>query len=312
MQNRNLLALAIFSGLLTACGGGDDDSNNPADPKNNPPPLQGPSPGLQYQHRIDPIDQDGSFGIIDSNGNGNSNNNNGSNSGNNNNNSGNNNGGNNNNSGNNNNPGNNNGGNNGNNGGNNNGNNNGGNNNSKSYNQISINNKTIDLLPSNIAPGAGGFYTNEDAQYKKLIGNHLQFALYGVIVDKGAGNARAFFKESGPMNVTMPTTGMVRYQGSATHYDVAKNELSQGTSGFDVNFDAHTVNGQINISGKSPITLSADISGQRFSGTTADKVATDGHFYGNRGEEISGAYGKNSANNPNEKEFIGAFGARER
>ena len=44
MQNRNLLALAILSGLLTACGGGDDDSNNPADPKNNPPPLQGPSP----------------------------------------------------------------------------------------------------------------------------------------------------------------------------------------------------------------------------------------------------------------------------
>ena len=306
MQNRNLLALAIFSGLLTACGGGGDDSNNPADPKNNPPPLQGPSPGLQYQHRVDPIDKDGSFGIIDSNGNGSGNNNGGDSSGNNNNNnSGNNNGGNNNN------PGNNNGRNNGNNSGNNNGNNNGGNNNNKSYNQITINNKTIDLLPPNIAPGAGGFHNAEDGQYKKLIGNNMQFALYGVVLDKEAGNARAFFKESGPVNVTMPTTGMVRYQGSATHYDVAQKAFSQGTAGFDVNFDAHTVNGQIKVSGKSPIVLSAEINGQRFSGTTNDKVVTDGRFFGNRGEEISGTYGKDSST-PNEKEFIGAFGAKER
>ena len=58
MKNRNLLALAILSGMLTACGGSDDDSNTPADPKNNPPPLQGPSPGLQYQHRVDPLDTD--------------------------------------------------------------------------------------------------------------------------------------------------------------------------------------------------------------------------------------------------------------
>ena len=139
----------------------------------------------------------------------------------------------------------------------------------------------------------------------------MQFALYGVVLDKEAGNARAFFKESGPVNVTMPTTGMVRYQGSATHYDVAQKAFSQGTAGFDVNFDAHTVNGQINVSGKSPIVLSAEINGQRFSGTTNDKVVTDGRFFGNRGEEISGTYGKDSSM-PNEKEFIGAFGAKER
>ncbi|WP_179123571.1 transferrin-binding protein-like solute binding protein [Cardiobacterium hominis] len=46
-------------------------------------------------------------------------------------------------------------------------------------------------------------------------------------------------------------------------------------------------------------------------GTTNDKVVTDGRFFGNRGEEISGTYGKDSSM-PNEKEFIGAFGAKER
>ncbi|WP_311336113.1 transferrin-binding protein-like solute binding protein [Cardiobacterium hominis] len=38
---------------------------------------------------------------------------------------------------------------------------------------------------------------------------------------------------------------------------------------------------------------------------------TDGRFFGNRSEEISGTYGKDSST-PNEKEFIGAFGAKER
>ena len=79
MKNRNLLALAILGGLLTACGGSDDNnSNNPSDP-NGEKPLRGPSPGLQYQHWIDPTDTDGSHGISDSNGNPQGGNNNGGN-----------------------------------------------------------------------------------------------------------------------------------------------------------------------------------------------------------------------------------------
>ena len=309
MQNRNLLALAIFSGLLTACGGSGDSDNNPADP-NNPPPLKGPSPGLQYQHRVDPIDRDGSNGII---------NNNGNNQGGNNNNSGNNSQGN--NQGNN--PGNNNQGNTP--GNNNQGNNPGGNNNglpqtsngsinNKSYNnQVNINNRTIHLLPNSIAQGAGSIQDVDDnvQSYRKLIGNNLNKGLYGVLIHKTDNSAYAFYQHDNG-NITLPTTGMVRYNGLAIHYDVAKKEALQGTSTFDVDFGAaKSVNGKITLNGKAPIELSAKINGTNFKGVTNDKIETEGSFYGDNGAELSGTYGKPAANGSG-KEYIGAFGAQSR
>ena len=303
MKNRNLLALAILSGMLTACGGSDDDSNNPADPKNNPPPLQGPSPGLQYQHRVDPLDTDGSHGIIDSNGNGN------------------------------------------NNGGNNNsGNNNGGTNppgtnppgtnppgtnppgtnppgtnppNPKSYNQIAIkdsnnNYKTIDLLPSNVQPGSNQgtnkTYKSDDSSYKKLNGNDLKYALYGVIIDKTDGNtAHAFYRDSqdeSTRGVVLPQKE-VFYQGHVIHYDVANRTLVEGTALFDVNFPNRKIEGGI-TAGSARIPISATISGERFSGSSSNNVTVEGRFYGPEGHDMSGIYGKGTGDR---KEFIGSFGA---
>ena len=313
MKNRNLLALAILGGLLTACGGSDDNnSNNPSDP-NGEKPLRGPSPGLQYQHRIDPTDTDGSHGISDSNGNPQGGNNNGGNNNGGNNNGGNNNGGNNN--GGNNNGGNNNGGNN--NGGNNNGgNNNGGNNNrSPSYNEIEFNGKIITLLPPNVPPGSGDYYENNDGAYRKMIGNQFGNLIFGVIVDKANGNARAFTRDTraNALTTNMPTTGTFDYGGTAVHYDVARKEFLKGTALMKVDFSsAKKLTGEINLPGRTdPVRLSADIIGNRFSGSSDNQVVTSGSFYGDEATEMGGIYGKNTSN-PDVKEFIGSFGAKKR
>ena len=285
MKNRNLLALAILGGLLTACGGSDDNnSNNPSDP-NGEKPLRGPSPGLQYQHWIDPTDTDGSHGISDSNGNPQGGNNNGGN----------------------NNGGNNNGGNNGNNGGN--------NNRSPSYNEIEFNGKIITLLPPNVPPGSGDYYENNDGAYRKMIGNQFGNLIFGVIVDKANGNARAFTRDTraNALTTNMPTTGTFDYGGTAVHYDVARKEFLKGTALMKVDFSsAKKLTGEINLPGRTdPVRLSADIIGNRFSGSSDNQVVTSGSFYGDEATEMGGIYGKNTSN-PDVKEFIGSFGAKKR
>ena len=308
MKNRNLLALAILGGLLTACGGSDDNnSNNPSDP-NGEKPLRGPSPGLQYQHWIDPTDTDGSHGISDSNGNPQGGNNNGGNNNGGNNNGGNNNGGNNN--GGNNGRGNNNGGNN--NGGNNNGGNNGGNT-RPSYNEIEFNGKNIPLLPQGTQPGEGGQYQSDEGAYRKVIGNQYGSFLYGVIIDKTGGGARAFARDAreGAVTTNMPASGSMNYAGPAIHYDVPRRTTIDAMSSFTANFDTKKLNGEIVVPGKTdPVRLEADILGSRFTGSSSDKVVTEGNFYGDGATEMGGIYGKNSTANPEAKEYIGAYGVR--
>jgi periplasmic protein len=297
MKNRNLLTIAILAGMLTACGGsGSDDSNNPSDP-NGEKPLRGPSPGLQYQHHVDPVDRDGSYGILDSNGNNPGGNNNGGN-----NNQGNN--GNNNNGG--------------NNGGNNNGGNNGGNNNNggnttpPSYNEIEFNGKNITLLPSGTQPGEGGIYKSDEGSYRKIVGNQYGNFLYGVIIDKTGGGARAFTREAkdGARTTNMPKTGTMSYAGAAIHYDVSRKTTLDGTAYLNADFANNKLNGEINVPGRTdPIRLSANIIGNRFNGASAEKVVTDGNFFGDGATEVGGIYGKDSAT-PDVKEYIGAFGVR--
>ena len=279
MKNRNLLALAILGGLLTACGGSDDNnSNNPSDP-NGEKPLRGPSPGLQYQHWIDPTDTDGSHGISDSNGNPQGGNNNGGN----------------------------------NNGGNNNGGNNNGGNTRPSYNEIEFNGKNIPLLPQGTQPGEGGQYQSDEGAYRKVIGNQYGSFLYGVIIDKTGGGARAFARDAreGAVTTNMPASGSMNYAGPAIHYDVPRRTTIDAMSSFTANFDTKKLNGEIAVPGKTdPIRLEADILGSRFTGSSSDKVVTEGNFYGDGATEMGGIYGKNSTANPEVKEYIGAYGVR--
>ncbi|MDO4643349.1 MAG: transferrin-binding protein-like solute binding protein, partial [Cardiobacteriaceae bacterium] len=81
---------------------------------------------------------------------------------------------------------------------------------------------------------------------------------------------------------------------------------------FDVDFDKKDLTGSILVAGtKTPIELTATIKDDTFQGISTDGVRTEGGFYGEKAEEISGQYSKST--NPsgvNEYEYIGSFGAK--
>ena len=103
----------------------------------------------------------------------------------------------------------------------------------------------------------------------------------------------------------------MNYAGPAIHYDVPRRTTIDAMSSFTANFDTKKLNGEIAVPGKTdPIRLEADILGSRFTGSSSDKVVTEGNFYGDGATEMGGIYGKNSTANPEVKEYIGAYGVR--
>ncbi|MFC2752775.1 MAG: transferrin-binding protein-like solute binding protein, partial [Cardiobacterium sp.] len=195
--------------------------------------------------------------------------------------------------------------------------NNGGNNNGgntrPSYNEIEFNGKNIPLLPQGTQPGEGGQYQSDEGAYRKVIGNQYGSFLYGVIIDKTGGGARAFARDAreGAVTTNMPASGSMNYAGPAIHYDVPRRTTIDAMSSFTANFDTKKLNGEIVVPGKTdPIRLEADILGSRFTGSSSDKVVTEGNFYGDGATEMGGIYGKNSTANPEVKEYIGAYGVR--
>ena len=148
-----------------------------------------------------------------------------------------------------------------------------------------------------------------------MIGNQFGNLIFGVIVDKANGNARAFTRDTraNALTTNMPTTGTFDYGGTAVHYDVARKEFLKGTALMKVDFSsAKKLTGEINLPGRTdPVRLSADIIGNRFSGSSDNQVVTSGSFYGDEATEMGGIYGKNTSN-PDVKEFVGSFGAKKR
>ena len=96
----------------------------------------------------------------------------------------------------------------------------------------------------------------------------------------------------------MPTTGTASYAGEAIH------NLDVVTSKFNADFGAKTVKGEITGSSSiegGKVVLEAKINGSDFAGTTDKGVQTNGAFFGDNAQEVSGVY--------KGADFIGVFGA---
>lgn len=280
MQYRNLLTAAITLGILTACGGSD---NNVADPRPVAPAADSGTPASPsargpWQLPTQPNNND-------KNNNGNNNGNNGNNNGNN-------------------------------------GNNNGGNSGNgsidadwkKAINKLRINDQEIELLASNITRGSGGYFKGEDDSYRKIVGNNLHNALYGMVYDKQRGSYHTFFQGPSPQQVptTLPKKGEARYSGLSVH-QAEGADMQEGLAEFNVNFTTKDVTGRISVPGKiDPIRLKARINNNTFSGYSDERTFTNGSFYGQNAAEMSGVYEKYSQTQAGEREFRGAFGATKR
>ena len=204
----------------------------------------------------------------------------------------------------------------------NNGNNNGGNSGNgsidadwkKAINKLRINDQEIELLASNITRGSGGYFKGEDDSYRKIVGNNLHNALYGMVYDKQRGSYHTFFQGPSPQQVptTLPKKGEARYTGLAVH-QAEGADMQEGLTEFNVNFTTKDVTGRISVPGKiDPIRLKARINNNTFSGYSDERTFTNGSFYGQNAAEMSGVYEKYSQTQAGEREFRGAFGATKR
>lgn len=166
-------------------------------------------------------------------------------------------------------------------------------------NEISIDGKTFTLIPSGF--NVGGFYSIADADKELKVGGNgtYNYSRWGFYKDKATGNSYAFAQ--GKLTDTMPTTGVATYKGGAVYRDASG--LKEGTSSFDVNFGDKKLSGSITPNGGSAISLSAAISGNKFSGIDAtSNYEMKGGFAGSNAAELAGTYG-----HPNKTG--GAFGA---
>lgn len=162
------------------------------------------------------------------------------------------------------------------------------------------NGRTVTLLPEGFK---GEVYQGEDASYRKVVGNNLQAARYGWIVEKQTGARHRFFKGNG--SGEMPTAGSAQYQGIALHHE-GGDVLHKGKAEFVADFAAKRLNGTISGEGFAPVVLQATIDGDDFAGTL-NGVEMHGDFYGHNGAEISGLYGTTDSTQGHG--FSGVFGA---
>lgn len=108
----------------------------------------------------------------------------------------------------------------------------------------------------------------------------------------------------GVLSSNVPNRGQATYRGSAVHITSNSTNPSVQTvpATFNVDFANKTLTGRVQAS--NGINLNATISGNRFSGVTADGFSTLGYFYGDNASELGGTY-KNGDNT-----IGGAYGAK--
>lgn len=165
-----------------------------------------------------------------------------------------------------------------------------------------------------------GANSKETGLTNKVIGNNLQDARYGVVINRDESVAFVQGKATDVNNI--PTTGLAKYEGqhviNEENKDIQKDvqkDVQKAKFGYqtgkaiiDVNFDNKTLTGALEIprQGQSDyLAFSADISGNSFSNRSFgnNDIQVDGKFYGEHADEMAGIY-------RTEKKFSGAFGAK--
>ena len=108
----------------------------------------------------------------------------------------------------------------------------------------------------------------------------------------------------GNKTATLPTDGKFEYAGDATNRKVGvDNAIEYGSSEFTADFVNSKVDGKLKFAQAGEIGLSAEITGNEFSGAAADDTGynTEGAFYGEDANFIGGIYEGNGSQ--------GTFGA---
>lgn len=145
----------------------------------------------------------------------------------------------------------------------------------------------------------GRQYTLNQLAAPSLINHRLSYARFGRVYE----NTGAIYHfAQGTPTLTMPSTGMAYYYGSAIH-TANGITIADATSHFVVDYASHTVNGVIKNNDIMLAQIHANMYGNTFRGTAADGTTTQGRFYGENAAELAGIY-------RHQDSYAGSYGAK--
>ena len=183
---------------------------------------------------------------------------------------------------------------------------------SNTLNSIVLDGTTITLARPGISAGRFTDIT-ESTRHTIASGTFLSYSRFGSYQNTNDEHGRnavyTFAIGSVTPTAQVPTTGSAVYNGLAVDSAVGGGAFERGTSRFDVDFGAKTINGTINAASHQ-IPLAGTINGASFAGTK-NGINMSGNFYGPNAAELGGVYNGSITEQGNTVKHMGSFGAKQ-
>ena len=188
---------------------------------------------------------------------------------------------------------------------------------SNNFDKITVNGIDITLKREGISAGTFTRITQRD-ETTVVSGNYLSHMRFGSYTDVNHNNnpnsnpAYVFALGSVTPQADMPKSGKATYAGLALASPIGGGVYEEGTSTFNVDFGTKKLNGSVSVGRWNPVSLTAKIDGNQFSGTSTDGVKTSGRFYGPQAAEMGGVFNGEvpAPVGGGTFKWIGSFGAK--
>jgi hypothetical protein len=147
---------------------------------------------------------------------------------------------------------------------------------SNNFDKITVNGIDITLKREGISAGTFTRITQRD-ETTVVSGNYLSYMRFGSYTDVNHNNnpnfnpAYVFALGSVTPQADMPKSGKATYSGLALASPIG-GVYEEGTSTFNVDFGTKKLNGSVSVGRWNPVSLTAKIDGNQFSGTSAEGI----------------------------------------
>lgn len=167
----------------------------------------------------------------------------------------------------------------------------------KPLEQLVIGNTTIALTPTK----AGEWQRLTANNHQGWVAGY-QHSRFGIVTPTGQ-SAQLFYQGLRTTDSQMPKSDTATYNGVGLM--VKNGQISTDlTARFTADFGKRTLNGSLTQNGTTLYALSADINGGAFASKTGANVETQGVFFGNNADELSGVF------KDTKSDTKGVFGAK--
>lgn len=134
--------------------------------------------------------------------------------------------------------------------------------------------------------------------------NGYQHTRFGVVTPQGVAESHLYYQGQRTADVAIPKSGTATYNGTALIVKDGKVN-PEVKSEFTANFGTRKLDGKLTQNNATLYNLSADINGGAFASKADAPVQTQGAFFGQNAQELSGAFKDTKTNTK------GVFGAKQ-